>query len=292
MKSRLLIPLSLGIIGFVVLLTVVAHGGQFPLLDPAGTIGLLERDLMVRTVFLMLIVVIPVFILIIFVGWFYRAENTKAKYTPNWENSAMEELIWWSVPLEIVLVLAALTWSSTHELDPMRALNHPKDPVVVEVVALPWKWLFIYPEQGIASVNEVAFPADAPIEFHITADAPMNSFWIPALGGQMYAMTGMSTSLHLIAPEPGDFAGRSANYSGEGFSQMTFTARALEDDDFENWVKDAKASGAALTPETYAVLAEPSDTGPVRYYGSVTMPFSAILNSFMSMPVMDHIEHH
>ncbi|KND50380.1 MAG: ubiquinol oxidase, subunit II [Parcubacteria bacterium C7867-007] len=281
MKPYLLALIALSVIGFIVLVAALASGGSFPVLDPAGTIAVLERDLMIRTTLLMLIVVIPVFILIIFIGWYYRAENTKAKYTPNWENSAMEELIWWSVPLEIVLVLAALTWSSTHELDPMRALNHSEPPVVVEVVALPWKWLFIYPEEGIASVNEVAFPADRSIEFRITADAPMNSFWIPSLGGQMYAMTGMSTKLHLISPEPGVFAGRSANYSGDGFAQMTFAARAMSSEDFENWVSDAKETGTALTPESYEALSAPSNAGPVRYYGSVTMPFSAIIQSYL-----------
>lgn len=290
MKPALIAFVSIAIVGFICLLIILAQGGQFPLLIPSGSIGIAERDLMFRTVFLMLIVVIPVFILIIFIGWHYRAGNTKAAYTPNWENSKMEELIWWSVPFEIVLVLSALTWTSTHELDPSKALAHPEQPVVVQVVALPWKWLFIYPEQGVASVNELAIPVDRSIEFQITADAPMNSFWIPALGGQMYAMTGMTTTLHLIAPNPGEYEGLSANYSGEGFAQMRFKARAMSTADFDAWVANAQQS-PMLTQEAYASLRKPSDAGPVRYYGMVHMTFADIEALYMpagSMMMHDH----
>lgn len=267
--------------GFALLLIFLTHGSGFPLLFPSGSIGMAERDLMVRAVFLMLIVVIPVCVLAIFIAWHYREGNTKAKYTPNWEHSKMEELIWWSIPFEIVLVLSALTWTATHELDPMKNIPSSEAPLHVQVVALPWKWLFIYPEQGIASVNEVALPVNRPVEFDITADAPMNSFWIPALGGQMYAMTGMTTKLNLMASEPGIFAGRSANYSGEGFAQMQFTARALPQTEFDAWVVNARASHDALTHDTYTALARPSDAGPVRYYGVVSMTITDIVNSYM-----------
>jgi cytochrome o ubiquinol oxidase subunit 2 len=214
----------------------------------------------------MLIVVIPVFILIIFMAWHYREGNTKAKYTPNWEHSKMEELVWWSIPLEIVLVLAALTWSSTHALDPAKPLVSTERPLTVQVVALPWKWLFIYPEQGVASVNELALPVNRPVEFKITADAPMNSFWIPALGGQMYAMTGMTTALHLMASKAGDYPGRSANYSGEGFAQMQFTAKAMSDADFAAWVTHAQQSNDVLTSDSYSALRQPSDAAIVNTY--------------------------
>lgn len=277
---------SIGAIGFAGLLVLLAQHGGVPVLMPSGAIGIAERDLMARALFLMLIVVVPVFILIIVIAWRYRAGNTKAAYTPNWEHSPMEELIWWAIPFEIVLVLSALTWTGTHELDPSRALSASTPPYVVQVVALPWKWLFIYPEEGVASVNELALPTNRPIKFEITADAPMNSFWIPALGGQMYAMTGMTTELNLIAAHPGTFAGLSANYSGEGFAQMTFTARAMDETDFKAWMAQAKASPEMLTHDTYTALAVPSDKGPVRYYGMVTMPFSNIVNSFMAMPDM------
>lgn len=274
----------IGAIGFAGILAMFAHAGGVPLLMPSGAIGISERDLMVRATLLMLVVAVPVFILIILIAWRYRATNSRAAYTPDWEHSNLEEFIWWVIPFEIVLVLGALTWSSTHLLDPSRALSQTVAPYTVEVVALPWKWLFIYPEEGIASVNELALPAGRPVRFEITADAPMNSFWIPALGGQMYAMTGMTTQLNLIAAHPGTYAGRSSNYSGEGFAQMTFSARAMDDADFNAWVANARASQDTLSPKAYSALAAPSDAGPVRYYGSVTMPFSAIVNSFMAMP--------
>ncbi|MDB5195453.1 MAG: Ubiquinol oxidase, subunit [Parcubacteria group bacterium] len=286
-----------GAVGFALLLMLLTHGAGFPLLAPSGSVGISERDLMVRTVYLMLIVVIPVIILAIFIAWHYREGNTKAAYTPNWEHSKMEEFIWWSIPFEIVLVLSAVTWSGTHELDPMKALVSTQPPLTVQVVALPWKWLFIYPEQGVASVNELALPVNRPVEFRITADAPMNSFWIPALGGQMYAMTGMTTMLHLMAPTAGNFTGRSANYSGAEFAQMSFTARAMDQSDFDAWVAQAKQA-EALSSGTYSSLRVPSDAGPVRYYGSVDMTFADILDLYMpmrmdmTMPMGSSMMHH
>jgi cytochrome o ubiquinol oxidase subunit 2 len=267
---------------FIVTLVLLTNGAAFPILSPAGSVGTAERDLILRALFLMLIVVVPVVVLAIFIGWHYREDNKKAKYTPNWEHSRMEELIWWSIPFEIVLVLAALTWTSTHELDPMRALPSSAPPINIEVVALPWKWLFIYPDEGVASMNEVVFPVNRDIEFHITADAPMNSFWIPALGGQMYAMTGMTTILHLMANKPGTYVGQSANYSGEGFAQMQFHARAMGETEYANWVAEVKASPESLNQETYTALANPSDTGPVRHFGIVSMSLTDIVKSYLS----------
>jgi cytochrome o ubiquinol oxidase subunit 2 len=283
MKPSYLFALGgVGAVCFALLLALLVHGSGFPLLMPSGSVGMAERDLMVRTVYLMLIVVVPVVLLAIFIAWHYREGNTQAAYTPNWEHSKMEEFIWWSIPFEIVLVLSAVTWSGTHELDPAKALASSEPPLTVQVVALPWKWLFIYPEQGVASVNELALPVNRPVEFLITADAPMNSFWIPALGGQMYAMTGMTTVLHLMATVPGDFKGRSANYSGAGFAQMQFTARAMNETDFDAWVATAKQSGP-LSSETYDVLRTPSDAGPVHYFGTVSMTFADIVSRYMPM---------
>jgi cytochrome o ubiquinol oxidase subunit 2 len=278
------------LLGFILFLTFLGHTSGFPLLAPSGAVGTAERDLMLHAVYLMLIVVVPVILLAIFIAWNYREGNTKAAYTPDWEQSRMEEFIWWSIPFEIVLVLAALTWSGTHALDPGKALASTEPPLVIEVVALPWKWLFIYPDEGIASLNEVAFPEGRPVEFRITADAPMNSFWIPALGGQMYAMTGMTTVLHLVTDHAGTYEGRSANYSGEGFAQMTFTARALSAHDYDAWVLHAKESPDALTKYTYAEIAKPSDAGQVRYYGSVSMSFPTIVD--LRMPSLSHMLHH
>lgn len=281
MKPFLIALGVLGMAGFGFLLFMLAQQGGLPVLVPAGSIGVAERELMLHAVYLMLIVVIPVFLIAIFIAWHYRESNTSAAYTPAWEQSRMEEFIWWTIPFEIVLVLAALTWGGAHQLDPARALPGNEPPLVVEVVALPWRWLFIYPAQGVASLNEVALPVGRPVEFRITADAPMNSFWIPALGGQMYAMTGMTTVLHLKANAPGAYAGASANYSGEGFAQMRFTARAMSDADFAAWIAAASSSPDALTPEAYVSLRQPGDAGPVRYYGRVTMTFADIIALYM-----------
>ncbi len=257
------------------------HGYTFALLEPRGTVALAERGLIIHALLLMLIVVIPVFILIFAIAWRYRASNSKAVYTPNWEHSTMEELVWWAVPIEIILVLGALTWSSSRELDPYRPLTSEK-PFVVEVVALDWKWLFIYPTLGTATLGEVDFPAGHPVEFDLTADAPMNSFWIPQLGGQIYVMTGMVTQLHLQADTPGTFRGSSANYSGDGFAHMTFAAKALSESDFITWSAAAKTAPLTLTMDTYKILASPSTNTPPITYGSVDPGlFASIINQFM-----------
>jgi cytochrome o ubiquinol oxidase subunit 2 len=253
----------------------------FTVLDPKGAIGLAERALMVHAVEFMLIAAIPVYFLLFFFAYKYRASNKKAKYMPEWEHGKLEELVWWVIPLEIVLVLGALTWGSTHQLDPSRALEGGP-PLQVQVVALDWKWLFIYPEQGIATVNYLMMPVNRPVQFSITADAPMNSFWIPQLGGQIYAMTGMVTTLNLVANEPGPYAGASANYSGDGFATMKFTAWAVTQGEFDDWVSRIKASPDTLSYERYKELAKPSASAPQTFYAAVAPDlFSAIVQQFM-----------
>lgn len=248
--------------------------------QPAGTIALQERNLIIQATLLMLIVVIPVFILAFSIAWHYRASNKKAVYSPDWEHSKMDELVWWAIPLEIILVLAALTWTSTHALDPRKTLAG-QTPLKIEVVALDWKWLFIYPAQGIATVNFVELPVGQPVDFEITADAPMNSFWIPRLGGQIYAMTGMVNSLNLQATEAGDFTGGSANYSGDGFAQMQFTARAAPQSDFNAWVESVSQSPQSLSDNSYATLSQ-AGTSTLLYYGSVDKNmYSDIVSKFM-----------
>lgn len=232
-----------------------------------GPIALQESALLVNATLLMLIVVVPVFALLFFFAWRYRAGG-KAKYQPEWEHSKMDELVWWAVPLEIILVLAALTWTSTHALDPKRPLEGSK-PLVVQVIALPWQWLFIYPELDIATANTLEIPAGVPIQFVITADAPMNSFIIPKLGGQLYAMTGMASTLHLMAAEPGEYEGFSANYSGEGFAGMRFIAHARSQADFDTWVKATGTATSTLSRAGYDLLAQPSTSTPIRTWGGV-----------------------
>lgn len=253
----------------------------FTVLDPKGAVGLAERTLMFHAVGFMLIVAVIVYFLLFFFAWRYRAGNTKAKYMPNWEHGKLEELAWWVIPLEIVLVLGALTWTSTHELDPRKPLDGAA-PLVVQVVALDWKWLFIYPAEGVASANYLALPVGRPVEFRVTADAPMNSFYIPQLGGQIYAMTGMVNTLNLVADEPGIYAGISSNYSGPGFAQMRFAAQALAPQDFDAWVAATRAATTTLSFAEYKKLAEPGSLAEPVYYATVAPGlYDQVLMQFM-----------
>lgn len=264
----------------------------FAVLDPKGVIGLAERTLMVQATLFMLIVAMPVFFLTFFFAWYYRAGNKKAKYTPDWAHSNMEELIWWAIPLEIVLVLGALTWVSTHELDPPRPIGE-EAPLVVQVVALEWKWLFIYPEQEVAMLNYVALPVGQPVRFELTADAPMNAFWIPRLGGMIYAMTGMTTTLHLAADEAGEYEGLSSNYSGEGFAHMRFIAEAMPQEEFNTWVLGARTSSRYLNWQEYLVLKEPSlPERRIVYSGVETGLYNMIVGQFMGHGAEEHAHSH
>ncbi|CUJ69513.1 Ubiquinol oxidase subunit 2 precursor [Achromobacter xylosoxidans] len=251
--------------------------------SPKGDIGAQEKTLLFTATGLMLLVVIPVIIMILTFAWKYRASNTKADYQPKWAHSTAIEVVVWTVPCIIVAILAVITWRSTHALDPYKPLVSEHKPVTIEVVSLDWKWLFIYPEYDIATVNEIAFPVDVPVNFRITSASVMNSFFIPQLGSQIYSMAGMETKLHLNAREPGTYAGISANYSGAGFSGMRFKAIATSQEGFDNWVKEAKASGTALTPAVYQELTKRSEHNPVAKYASVPPSmFDYILGSTMS----------
>jgi cytochrome o ubiquinol oxidase subunit II len=249
-------------------LSLVAWAGLFistqniPVMNPQGMIAMKERDLIVTSSVLMLIIIIPVFIMTWFIAWKFRASNPKGEHAPDWEHNYIAEYCWWGVPFIIVMILAFLTWKSSHDLSPYKPLQMDKKPVVIQAVALDWKWLFIYPEEGIATVNFIQFPENTPINFEITADAPMNSFWIPALGGQIYAMPAMRTKLHLIANETGEFRGASANISGVGFAGMFFTAKATSQEEFDQWVVKIKTS----TPLEYEKLALPSQYEPAAFY--------------------------
>ncbi|HEV7449232.1 MAG TPA: ubiquinol oxidase subunit II [Candidatus Paceibacterota bacterium] len=262
----------------------------FVVLDPQGAVALSERGLMFHAVGFMLIVAAAVYFLLFFFAYKYRAGNKKAKYLPNWEHGKLEELVWWVIPLEIVLVLGAMTWSSTHQLDPRRPLGD-QAPLVVQVVALDWKWLFIYPEQDVATINYLALPVGKSVKFELTADAPMNSFWIPQLGGQIYAMTGMTTNLNLVADHEGSYEGSSANYSGEGFGQMKFNVIAMKQDTFDAWVLATKhdAAQSLLGFNLYKQLARPSVISIPPSYGAVEPGlFGRIVGQFMdpTMPGM------
>jgi cytochrome o ubiquinol oxidase subunit 2 len=276
-------------IGFVLLLWNILQNNSIPVLEPSGMIGAKERYLIVLSTILMAIIVVPVFFMTALIAWRYRAGNTKAKYTPNWEHNRTEEFIWWAVPCVIIAALAVITWTSSHDLDPFKPIVSDAAPMEIQVIALPWKWLFIYPDQHIASVNFVEFPAGTPVTFQITGDAPMNSFWIPQLGGQIYAMAGMVSQLRLIADRSGVYRGSSANFSGTGFSGMTFTAKAVSQEEFNQWVQNVKQGQATLSTSTYALLAAPSQNEPVRYYAAADSDvFSSVVSKFMMNSSLIH----
>jgi cytochrome o ubiquinol oxidase subunit II len=269
-------------------LLAMLPGCEAVVLSPAGDIAAQQRDLLVWSVYLMLIIIVPVMALIIFFAIKYRASNKDAQYDPDWDHSTHLELVIWAAPLLIIICLGAITWSGTHLLDPYRPLDRVKEgqavtaevePLHVNVVALDWKWLFIYPEYGIATVNELAAPVDRPIRFHITSSGVMNSFYIPALAGQIYAMPGMETKLHAVINQPGEYVGFSANYSGDGFSNMRFAFHGYDDAGFDQWVQKVRSSSEALDRAQYLELEKPSEKVPALYFRSAEEGlFDAVVN--------------
>lgn len=258
-------------------------------LNPKGSVGAEERDLIFTAIGLMLIVVVPVIIMAFVFAYKYRESNPNLDYDPEFHHSNKIEVVVWAIPIVIIAILATITWRTTHSLDPYKPLDVPGKPITIQVVALDWKWLFIYPEQNIASVNLVEFPVDRPVEFRLTSDAPMNAFQIPQLGGQIYAMAGMQTKLHLIANEAGDYFGRAVNISGRGFSGMQFVARAVPEADFDSWVNQVKQSPDNLSANEYYQLVKPSEDDPVKLYASVQPNlFNNIIMKFM-MPGMEDL---
>ncbi|MEA1648686.1 ubiquinol oxidase subunit II [Nitrospirillum sp. BR 11164] len=252
------------------------------LLDPKGAIGEQEKTLILLALGLMLLVVIPVMVLTLVFAWRYREGNPKATYAPKWAHSNRIEVVVWSIPCCIIIFLGLLIWRTTHELDPYRPLESKVAPVRVEVVALNWKWLFIYPDYGVASVNRLELPVDTPVNFTLTAQSMMNSFFIPQLGSQVYAMAGMRTQLHLIANQPGTYAGLSSAFSGPGFSDMHFDAVAADRAGFDAWIAQAQAAPAILDAGVYRALEAPSVKHPVTLYSAVEPDlFDRIVDQFM-----------
>jgi cytochrome o ubiquinol oxidase subunit 2 len=283
MRTRYKVALFLLFIALAAtLLVFVTKGANWGVLNPKGSIALQERHLMGIAAILMLVVAIPVFAMTLGIAWKYREGNKKAKYTPDWDHNVVAETVWWGIPCIIIIILATITWRSTHALDPSKAIASDKTPI--QVVALDWKWLFIYPNEHIATVNYIAIPKDTPINFEITADAPMNSFWIPQLGGQIYAMAGMTTQLHLMATENGTYTGSSANISGKGFAGMKFDVQSVDRADYDKWITDVRTSGRpVLTQTAYNALAEPSENTPHTFFSSVgTQIYHDTVMKFMS----------
>lgn len=264
-------------------LTILQFQDKIALLFPKGSIALQQRNLLFILQALMLLIVIPVYVLTFIFSWRYRAHNNKAKYDPDLVDNTMAEYIWWGLPLVLTICVAVLTWVKTHELDPYKPIPSSNKPITIQVVALQWKWLFIYPEEQVASVNFLQIPLDTPIHFEITADAPMNSFWIPDLGGQIYAMPNMKTELYLIANQTGDFRGSSANISGEGFANMHFITRASSKESYEKWIQSAKESTNDLDWSKYEILAHPSKNKPEILQLKDSDLFHQILMKYMHL---------
>ncbi|VVE89227.1 Cytochrome bo(3) ubiquinol oxidase subunit 2 [Pandoraea bronchicola] len=264
---------------------VPMSGCTLELLDPKGSVGEQEKQLILIALGVMLLVVVPVIVLTLVFFWRYRETNTAATYSPKWAHSTKIEVVVWTIPVIIVVSLAVMIWETTHKLDPYRPIEpvaSGKPPVRVEVVALNWKWLFIYPDYHVATVNKLVLPVDTPVEFKLTAESLMNAFFIPQLGSMVYAMSGMETKLHLIANETGTYAGMSSAYSGAGFSDMHFNAHVTSRGDFDKWVKEAQAVPDTLDAPTYVKLEQPGTGAPVPIYANV-MPglFDAVVGKYM-----------
>lgn len=267
--GHLITVLALVAFDLILIFRMLIGDKLLPLFDAKGMIAVQQHNIIITAVLLMLVAVIPVFIALFFVAWKYRSSNTKARYTPNVDHNHSLQLLWWGILSGIIVILCVINWDTTHRFDPHKPLPHAAKPLTIQVVALNWKWLFIYPEQGIATVNYVAFPEKTPLNFQLTAgNAPMNSFWIPQLGGQMYAMSGMSNTIHLIADTTGEFPGSTAELSGEGFAGMRFTAHSLSTQDFDTWVTSVRQSPQTLTMEEYQRLEQPSEDTPPTFYSS------------------------
>ncbi len=271
-------------LALVALACIALTGCDWVLLDSKGMVGIAQRDLILICIGLMLIVVVPAIVLTFVFAWRYRAGNTKAKYMPDWSHSTKVEIVVWGVPLIIIAVLAVIVWTSTHELDPYKPLDVAGEPLHVDVIATDWKWVFVYPDLGIATVNQLNFPANRALAFNITSNSTMNTFFIPQLGGQIYAMAGMRTQLHLIANEPGQFRGMSGNYSGHGFSNMKFIATASSNEDFERWVAEVRSAPDALSFAEFKALAAPSRNAPVQHFSSVEpLLFKKVIDQFIGV---------
>jgi cytochrome o ubiquinol oxidase subunit 2 len=279
-------------------------GCDWVVMNPMGDIALQQRNLVLFATFLMLLIVIPVIALVGIFAWKYRASNKASRYEPDWDHSTQLELLIWSAPLLIVICLGAVTWTGTHLLDPYRPIGRiskgkpvPANtkPLEVQVVALDWKWLFIYPEYGFATVNELAAPVDRPIQFRLTSSTVMNAFYVPTLAGMIYTMPSMETKLHAVINKTGDYEGFSSNYSGAGFSHMRFRFHGLDDAAFNAWVARNKAAKVPLSRGNYLTLVKPTEKVPVMRFGTVAPGlFDAVVNQCVEpgTPCMNHMMNH
>ncbi|MRX26827.1 ubiquinol oxidase subunit II [Kangiella sp. HZ709] len=254
---------------------------EYKLFDPKGPIANEQMWLIIHSTWIMLLVVVPVIIMAIWFPIKYRKNNDKNEYLPDWEHSNKIEAVVWTIPILIIIALGVITYITSFSLDPRKPIKSDKPAMVVQVVAMDWKWLFIYPEQQIATVNEIAIPVDRPIEFLVTSDTVMNSFFIPNLGSQIYAMSGMENRLHLIASEVGTYQGISANYSGFGFSGMKFSTIVTNEQGFDEWVVSVKSSQSPLDDSAFRELRVKSRDVPPKYFSDVNpLLFSEIIEQY------------
>ena len=257
---------------------VCAQSGCGGVLEPRGPVGAAEKLILIDSLAVMLIIVVPVILATLGFAWWFRAGNARAKYLPDWNFSGHLELIVWAVPTLVITFLGGIAWFGSHTLDPYRALPGPK-PVEIEVVSLDWKWLFIYPEQRLATVNQLMIPAGTPLHFRLTSSGVMNSFFVPQLGSQIYTMAGMTSQVNLQADAPGRYRGLSAQFSGAGFADMAFEVRALSPQEYARWIADSQAAGVTLDKLGYRELAKPSaNTSPAVYKLADSNLFEAIVD--------------
>ena len=254
---------------------------------PKGIIAQSELHVIITNILLMLIIIVPTFVWLLLTAWKYRSKNAKATYDPDQSSGKIGQLLFWIVPSLVIAVMAVLTWRATHELDPFQPIKSQVKPLTIQVVALDWKWLFIYPEQQIASLNFFQFPANTPIQLKLSADiSPMNSFWLPELSGQIYAMSGMATQLHIMADHPGVYTGRAAEINGDGYSDMTFVAKSTSQSEFDEWVAYVKQSPIQLTDLVYGELTKLSKNDPITVYSYVEKDlFNKIVMKYMLTPL-------
>lgn len=254
--------IPLGVTAFVVLMWAILKDVTIDVLMPTGQIADEQRKLFVFTVILSLVVIVPVFVMLTVFALRYREGNKKADYKPEWGSSAKLEALWWGIPILIIGVLSVVTWQTSHSLDPYKPIASDKKTLEIQVVALQWKWLFIYPEYKLATINELPLPINRPVHFSLTADAPMSGFWIPSLGSQIYSMNGMDSQLNLIANKTGTYKGYNTNINGEGYAKMTFDTKVMPEVDFTSWTltapEKAMQAGNHMDEATYDTLAKPS----------------------------------
>jgi cytochrome o ubiquinol oxidase subunit 2 len=240
------------------------------ILDPVGPVGAAEKTILINSTAIMLAIIIPTMVATVAFAWWFRRGNSKAEYRPDWEYSGAIELVVWSIPALTIMLLGGITWIGSHQLEPSVPLKSSAKPLTVEVVSLDWKWLFIYPEQGIATVNQLVVPAGTPVYYKLTSATVWNVFFVPQFGTMIYTMPRMQTRLHLQADRPGTYEGLSAHFSGDGFPGMQFKAHVLPSQQFAAWAQGARGSGQALDGHSYAQLAKPSSYVKPSTYGSVT----------------------